>query len=107
VNRHGPSMDVGDRHGRDGRSALGLTVEQHLVQLRETLLPIAERCGRAMRDSLTALETLHAAPSEAIERSKPLQISVLFGSAAATHEPGQTLPREIETVRQAVPSAGG
>jgi len=80
--RHGPSMDHRDRHGREDRKARGLTVEQHLIHLRETLLPLAERCGRAMRESLTALETLRAAPSEAIERSKPLHVSVLFEPAA-------------------------
>src|SRR5437868_5257185 len=67
-------MDIRDRHGREGRTVQGLTVEQHLIHLREGLLPIAERCSRAMRESLAALETLRHAPIEAVERSTPLQI---------------------------------
>ena len=59
-----------------GRTICGLTVEQHLAHVRESLLPLAERCGRAMRDALSALECLRAVPSEAIERSKPFSIAL-------------------------------
>src|SRR5438270_9584379 len=59
-----------------GRTIRGLTVEQHLVHLRENLIPLAERCGRVMRDALSALECLRAAPSEAVERSKPFKIGL-------------------------------
>ena len=51
-------------------------MEQHLAHVRESLLPLAERCGRAMRDALSALECLRAVPSEAIERSKPFSIAL-------------------------------
>jgi hypothetical protein len=61
-----------------GRSIRGLTVEQHLAHLREGLLPLAERCGRVMREALAALEVLDAAPSRAVEQSRPLRISVSF-----------------------------
>ena len=51
-------------------------MEQHLAHVRESLLPLAERCGRAMRDALSALECLRAVPSEAVERSRPLRIAL-------------------------------
>ena len=52
-----------------GSSIRGLAVEQHLGHLREGLLPLAERCGRVLRDALAALD---AAPSRAVERSRSL-----------------------------------
>jgi hypothetical protein len=76
--RDGPSAHFRDRYGREGRSVRGLTVEQHLVHLREGLIPLAERCGRVMREALTSLEMLRAAPSQAVERSRPVQISVML-----------------------------
>ena len=57
-----------------GRTIRGLTVEQHLKHLREGLLPVAERCGRVMREALAALDALSAGPSRAVERSRPLRI---------------------------------
>jgi hypothetical protein len=45
----GPSAQFRDRYGREGATVRGLTVEQHLSRLRETLIPLAERCGRVMR----------------------------------------------------------
>ena len=39
---------------------------------------MAERCGRVMREALASLEVLRAAPSEAVERSRPVRISVVF-----------------------------
>src|SRR5205823_8914708 len=59
-----------------GRTIRGLTVEQHLAHLRESLLPLAERCGRVMREALSALEALGAGPSEAVERARPLRIAL-------------------------------
>jgi hypothetical protein len=76
---NGPSANFRDRYGREGRAIRGLSVEEHLVHLREGLLPLAERCGRVMREALAALETLRAVPSQAVERSKPIRISVMFG----------------------------
>ena len=49
-----------------GRAIRGLTVEQHLAHLREGLLPLAERCGRVMREALSALESVRAGPSESV-----------------------------------------
>jgi hypothetical protein len=46
--------------------------------LREGLIPLAERHGRVMREALAALEMLRAAPSPAVERSRPFRISVVF-----------------------------
>src|SRR5438309_10967257 len=58
----GPGAPKADFQGRTIR---GLTVEQHLAHVRESLLPLAERCGRVMREALSALEALRAGPSEA------------------------------------------
>jgi len=76
--RDGPSAQFRDRYGREGATVRGLTVEQHLAHLREDLIPLAERCGRVMREALAALETLRAAPSQAVERSRPTRISVIL-----------------------------
>jgi hypothetical protein len=54
-------------------------VEEHLARLREGLIPLAERYGRVMREALAALEALRALPSRAVERSKPIKVSVIFG----------------------------
>jgi hypothetical protein len=45
----GPSAHFQDRYGRTGGTIRGLTVEQHLARLRDELIPLAERCGRARR----------------------------------------------------------
>jgi hypothetical protein len=81
----GPNADFRDRYGREGRSIRGLSVEEHIAHLREGLIPLAERCGRVMREALAALETLCTAPSQAVERSKPIRVSIMFGST----EPGE------------------
>ena len=75
----GPSADFRDRYGREGSTVRGLSLEEHLGRLREGLLPLAERYGRVMREALAALETLRAVPSLAVERSKPIKVSVVFG----------------------------
>ena len=74
----GPSAHFRDRYGREGQEIRGLTVEQYLTHLRESLMPLAERCGRVMREALAGLEVLRAAPSQAVERSRPARISVVF-----------------------------
>jgi len=74
--RDGPSAQFRDRYGREGATVRGLTVEQHLAHVREGLLPLTERCGRAMRDALSALECLRAGPIEAVERSRPFRIAL-------------------------------
>jgi hypothetical protein len=66
----------GPRPDFQGRTIRGLTVEQHLAHLREGLLPLAERCGRLMREALGALEGMGAVPSEAVERSRPVRIGL-------------------------------
>ena len=81
----GPSARFRDRYGREGRTIRGLSVEEHLAHLREGLIPLAERCGRVMREALVALDLLRASPSQAVERSKPIRVSVMFGST----EPGE------------------
>jgi hypothetical protein len=77
--RDGPSAHFRDRYGREGHAVRGLSVEQHLARLREGLIPLAERYGRVMREALAALEALRALPSQAVERSKPIKVSVIFG----------------------------
>jgi len=44
--------------------------------LGQDLIPLAERCGRVMREAIAALETLRAAPSSVVERSKPISLSI-------------------------------
>ena len=74
-----PLPEFRDRHGREGREILGLTVEEYINRLGQDLIPLAERCGRVMREALAALEDLGAAPSRAVERSRPVRISVRLG----------------------------
>jgi hypothetical protein len=50
--RDQPSAQFRDRYGDDGRNIRGLTVEQHITRLGEELMPLAERFGRIMRDTL-------------------------------------------------------
>src|SRR5713101_346879 len=72
--RDRPRVGFRDSHGE----IRGLTVEQHIARLQENLIPLAERCGRVMREALAALETLRAVPSQAVERSRPAGISLMF-----------------------------
>src|SRR5216684_234493 len=73
-----PSAEFQDRHGRGGREIRGLAVEDYINRLGQDLIPLAERCARVMREALAALETVRAAPSQAVERSRPARISVIF-----------------------------
>src|SRR5229473_2188260 len=75
--RDRPRAGFRDRHGE----IRGLTVEQHIARLQENLIPLAERCGRVMREALAALEATRGAPSQAVERSRPARISVVFEPA--------------------------
>ena len=85
--RNRPCFEFRDRRGQEGPRIQGLTVGQHLARLREGLIPLAERCSRIMRDALAALETLRAGPSQAVERSRPLRISVVFDPVKSIAEP--------------------
>jgi len=71
-----PCFEFRDRRGREGPLIHGLTVEQHIARLRESLIPLAERCGRVMIEALASLETLGGAPSHAVERSKQISLSI-------------------------------
>jgi hypothetical protein len=75
----GPGADFRARYGREGHAIRGLSVEVHVAHLREGLIPLTERCGRVMHEALSALEILCAAPSQAVERSKPIKVSIIFG----------------------------
>ena len=79
----GPNANFEDRYGREGRTIRGLTVEQHLAHLREELLPLADRCGRTLTEALAALERLRGGPSEMVERSSPLALSISWPRRAA------------------------
>ena len=72
--RDRPRAGFRDRHGE----IRGLTVEEYIKRLGQDLIPLAERCARVMREALAALETLRAAPSSAVERSRPAKISLMF-----------------------------
>jgi hypothetical protein len=52
------------------------------------LLPLAERCGRVVRQALTALEALRAAPSDALNGRGRSGFSVVFNPAADNEGPG-------------------
>ena len=73
-----PIPEFRGRYGREGREIRGLTVEEYINRLGQDLIPLAERCGRVMREALASLEMLRAAPSQAVERSRPARISVMF-----------------------------
>ncbi len=74
--RNRPIPQFQDRHGQEGRKIRGLTVEEYINRLGQDLIPLAERCGRVMREALAALETVRAVPSSAVERSKPISLSI-------------------------------
>jgi hypothetical protein len=65
-------------YGRERRSIRGLSVEEHLVRLRESLLPLAEHYGRVLSSALAVLAALRLAPSQAVERSRPTKVSIRF-----------------------------
>jgi len=70
--RDRPRAGLRDRPGE----IRGLTVEEYIKRLGQDLIPLAERCGRVMREALAALETVRAVPSSAVERSKPISLSI-------------------------------
>src|SRR5713101_7567311 len=70
--RDRPRAGLQDRHGE----VHGLTVEEYINRLGQDLIPLAERCARVMREALAALETVRAVPSSAVERSKPIGLSI-------------------------------
>ena len=74
--RDRPIPQFRDRHGQEGRRIRGLTVEEYINRLGQDLIPLAERCARVMREALAALEATRGAPSQAVERSKPISLSI-------------------------------
>jgi hypothetical protein len=74
--RDTPSAEFRDRYGNEGRSIRGLTVEQHIARLGEELMPLAERFGRIMRDTVAALEGLRTVADQSVERSTPIVIPI-------------------------------
>jgi hypothetical protein len=76
--RDRPRAEFRERYGREGREIRGLTVEEYINRLGQDLIPLAERCSRVMREAIAALETLRAGPSQAVERSKPIAVTVKF-----------------------------
>ena len=63
-----------DSHGE----IRGLTVEEYINRMGQDLIPLAEHCARVMREVLAALEATRGAPSQAVKRSRPASISVVF-----------------------------
>src|SRR5712671_2720267 len=72
--RNRPHAGLRDRHGE----IHGLTVDEYINRLGQDLIPLAERCARVMREALAALEATRGAPSQAVERSRPARISLMF-----------------------------
>ena len=70
--RDRPRVGFRDSHGE----IRGLMVEEYINRLGQDLIPLAERCGKVMREALAALETVRAVPSSAVERSKPISLSI-------------------------------
>jgi hypothetical protein len=70
--RDRPRVGFRDSHGE----IRGLTVEEYIKRLGQDLIPLAERCARVMREALAALEATRGAPSQAVERSKPISLSI-------------------------------
>jgi hypothetical protein len=91
--RDRPRAEFRDRYGREGREIRGLTVEEYINRLGQDLIPLAERCSRVMREAIAALETLHAAPSQAVDRSKPISISIMFEPMDAGPASGKPIGR--------------
>ena len=50
----------------------GLTVEKHINRLGQDLIPLAERCGRVMREALAALEATREPGGRTIEAGQDL-----------------------------------
>src|SRR5260370_29959360 len=72
--RDRPRAGLRDRHGE----IRGLTVEEYIKRLGQDLIPLAERCAGVMREVLAALEATRGVPSQAVERSTPARISLMF-----------------------------
>ena len=64
---------------------------QHLPHSPGGMIPLAERYGHVMREVFAALEMLRAAPSPAVEKSKPVKLSFPFGQRK------ETPPRAVNT----------
>jgi hypothetical protein len=71
----GPRLVLRGSLRREGPTIRGLTVARHLARRREKLIPLAECCGRVMREALASLEARRGTPSEAVERSRPAKMS--------------------------------
>jgi len=84
--RDWPRAGFRDRHGE----IRGLTVEEYINRLGQDLIPLAERCARVMREALAALEATRGAPSQAVERSRPARISLMFEPRLPDRALGQT-----------------
>lgn len=66
----------------DGRSEIqGLTVDEHVAKLRDSILPLIERFHRLGRESIDALARARQAPSASVERAEPLSIVLAVPSA--------------------------
>src|SRR4029077_17527221 len=100
-----PSAEFQDRHGRGGREIRGLTVEEYINRLGQNLIPLAERSARVMREALAALEATRAVPSNVVERSKPISLSIRWKNldVVALAEPA---PQQPGHDRGAVVGAG-
>ena len=72
--RDRPRVGFRDSHGE----IRGLTVEEYINRLGQDLIPLAECCARVMREAFGSLEATRGAPSQAVERSRPARISVVF-----------------------------
>ena len=55
----------------------GLAVEEHVVRLRETLMPLAERFSRMAREGVEGLRRQRQMPTGEVERAAAIEISLV------------------------------
>jgi hypothetical protein len=86
----------------------GLAVEDHVVRLREQLLPLVERFHRLAEDAIAGTRRQRQLPAAEVERSVPREVRLT--SVAASNEsrtiapvPGPMLMAETGSSRQACP----
>lgn len=63
------------RHGYGSEHIEGLQVEEYVSRIAESLLPLADRFNRMMRDNLKALREVRTAPSVRVEKAEVVSIS--------------------------------
>jgi hypothetical protein len=61
-------------HGGRPNDIQGLAVEEHVLQLRDKLLPLVEKFHRIARESIETISRMRQVPAMAVERAEPVNI---------------------------------